>query len=150
MLMTRTPNIEGSDNHQEAIARYTHNPPAIRDGSLGFGSNYEAKMNNNGVPEMVDGKFREFSTVNFPGGYDRGGVNAAFADAIEKRKGETEVNEQNTSSGSAFSSKTVLISAADDADAECGTFDEEPDETTADNGSENSAARRFHSNQIQI
>jgi hypothetical protein len=29
-LMTRTPNIEGSRNHQEAVARYTHDPPAIR------------------------------------------------------------------------------------------------------------------------
>jgi hypothetical protein len=33
---------------------------------------------------MRDGKFREFSTVNFPGGYDDGGVNAAFAEAIEE------------------------------------------------------------------
>ena len=82
MLMTRTPNIEGSDNHQEAIARYTHDPPSIRDGSLGFGKNYEAARNDDGEPELVEGKFREFSTVNFPGGYDEGGVNAAFAEAI--------------------------------------------------------------------
>jgi hypothetical protein len=82
-LMTRTPNIEGSKNHQEAIARYTHSPPAIRDGSLGFGNNYTAVRNSDGEPEMEDGKFREFSTVNFPGGYDDGGVNAAFAEAVE-------------------------------------------------------------------
>lgn len=85
MLMTRTPNIEGSRNHQEAVARYTHNPPAIRDGSLGFGQNYEAVMNDDGEPEMKDGKFREFSTVNFPGGYDEGGVNTAFAEAVEEQ-----------------------------------------------------------------
>lgn len=83
MLMTRTPNIEGSTNHQEAVARYTHDPPAIRDGSLGFGQQYEAVRNEDGEPEMKDGKFREFSTTNFPGGYDEGGVNAAFAEAIE-------------------------------------------------------------------
>jgi hypothetical protein len=83
MLMTRTPNVEGSQNHQEAIARYTHEPPEIRDGSLGFGQNYEAIRNDDGEPEMKDGKFREFSTVNFPGGYDEGGVNAAFAEALE-------------------------------------------------------------------
>jgi len=82
MLMTRTPNIEGSQNHSEAVARYTHDPPAIRDGSLGFGNNYEAVMNDDGEPEMRDGKFREFSTVNFPGGYDEGGVNTAFAEAV--------------------------------------------------------------------
>ena len=83
MLMTRTPNIEGSSNHQEAIARYTHDPPSIRDGSLGFGNNYKAVRNQDGEPEMKDGKFREFSTTNFPGGYDEGGVNTAFAEAIE-------------------------------------------------------------------
>lgn len=87
-LMTRTPNIEGSTNHQEAIARYTHDPPAIRDGSLGFGQNYEAAINEDGEPEMQDGKFREFSTVNFPGGYDDGGINAAFAEAIEEAEVE--------------------------------------------------------------
>jgi hypothetical protein len=84
MLMTRTPNIEGSRNHQEAVARYTHDPPAIRDGSLGFGKNYEAVRNDDGEPEMKDGKFREFSTVNFPGGYDEGGVNTAFAEAVKE------------------------------------------------------------------
>jgi hypothetical protein len=84
MVMTRTPNVEGSRNHQEAIARYTHDPPEIRDGSLGFGQNYTAKRNEDGEPEMVDGKFREFSTTNFPGGYDDGGVNTAFAEAIEE------------------------------------------------------------------
>jgi len=84
MLMTRTPNIEGSRNHQEAVARYTHDPPEIREGSLGFGKQYTAKRNDDGEPEMVDGKFREFSTTNFPGGYDEGGINAAFADAAEE------------------------------------------------------------------
>lgn len=96
MLMTRTPNIEGSSNHQEAIARYTHNPPEIRDGSLGFGKNYEAVRNDDNEVEMNDGKFREFSIVNFPGGYDDGGVNTAFAEAIEKTEfsehGDGEMN----------------------------------------------------------
>lgn len=88
MLMVRTPNVEGSRNHQEAIARYTHDPPEIRDGSLGFGKQYEAVRNDDGEPEMKDGKFREFSTTNFPGGYDEGGVNAAFAEAIEEADAE--------------------------------------------------------------
>jgi hypothetical protein len=88
MLMTRTPNIEGSRNHQEAVARYTHDPPAIRDGSVGFGQNYEAVRNSDGEPEMKDGRFREFSTVTFPGGYDEGGVNTAFAEAVEEATAE--------------------------------------------------------------
>jgi len=93
MLMTRTPNIEGSSNHQEAIARYTHSPPSISDGSLGFGRNYEAVRNDDGEPEMQDGKFREFSTTNFPGGYDEGGVNAAFSQAIDDLDFEGHMNE---------------------------------------------------------
>lgn len=93
MLMTRTPNIEGSSNHQEAVARYTHEPPQITDGSLGFGQNYEAVMNEQGEPEMRDGKFREFSTTNFPGGYDSGGVNRAFAEAIEEKEFEGHMGE---------------------------------------------------------
>lgn len=84
LLMTRTPNIEGSRNHQEAISRYSYDPPSIRDGSLGFGNNYEAKRNADGEPEMVTGRFREFSAVNFPGGYDEGGVGAAFSEAVEE------------------------------------------------------------------
>jgi hypothetical protein len=93
MLMTRTPNIEGSSNHQEAVARYTHEPPEIRDGSLGFGRNYTAIKNEDGEPEMEDGKFREFSTTNFPGGYDEGGVNSAFSEAVEEfaENGEDEM-----------------------------------------------------------
>lgn len=87
-LMTRTPNIEGSQVFQEAVARYTHDPPEIRDGSLGFGNNYQAKRNDDGEPELVDGKFREFSIVNFPGGYDNGGVKAAFAEAAERAVAE--------------------------------------------------------------
>lgn len=83
-VMTRTPNIEGSQAYQEAIARYTHEPPEITDGSVGFGNQYEAVRNDDGEPELVDGKIREFSTVNFPGGYDDGGVRAAFAEAVEE------------------------------------------------------------------
>ena len=83
-LMTRTPNVEGSQNHQEAIARYTHDPPEIRDGSLSFGKNYEAARNDDGEPEMIDGMMQEFSTTNFPGGYDDGGINAAFSEALEE------------------------------------------------------------------
>jgi hypothetical protein len=90
MLMTRTPNIEGSSNHSEAIARYTHEPPSITDGSLGFGNEYEAIRNEDGEPEMKDGKFREFSTTNFPGGYDEGGVKAAFEEAVEEFAGDGE------------------------------------------------------------
>lgn len=135
MLMTRTPNIEGSSNHSEAIARYTHDPPEITDGSLGFGNNYEAIRNSDGEPEMKDGKFREFSTTNFPGGYDDGGVKAAFAEAVEEvvdsgegGGGETEVEKDD---GSHFTVETVDVTKFDDAA-------EEDDKSV-----ENSAAGKF-------
>lgn len=79
-LMVNVPNT-GGPTHAEAISRYTWEPPEIRNGSVGFGTNYKAVRNDDGEPELVDGKVREFSTVNFPGGYDSGGVAAAFADA---------------------------------------------------------------------
>lgn len=79
-LMVRVPNT-GAPTHDEAIARYSNEPPALRNGSVGFGNNYEAVRNDEGEPELVDGEMREFSAVNFPGGYDEGGVAAAFAEA---------------------------------------------------------------------
>jgi len=80
MLMARVPNT-GADVHDEAIARYTHDPPSWRDGSVGFGNSYEAVRNQDGEPELKTATLQEFSTVNFPGGYDEGGLRAAFADA---------------------------------------------------------------------
>lgn len=79
-LMVNVPNT-GGPTHTEAIARYTYEPPQIRQGSVGLGRNYKAVRNDDGEPELVDGTLREFSTVNFPGGYDSGGVAAAFAEA---------------------------------------------------------------------
>jgi hypothetical protein len=106
ILMTRTPNVQGSQNHQEAIARYTHNPPEIRDGSLGFGQQYEAVRNDDGEPELVDGQFREFSTVNFPGGYDEGGITAAFAEAAEQAVAEVDDSEDSDENPAAFAIHT--------------------------------------------
>jgi len=84
MVMNRVFNT-GAATHDEVISRLTHNPPTMTDGSVGLGSNYEAVVNGDEEPELVDGKIREFSTVPFPGGYDNGGVglpSADFADAV--------------------------------------------------------------------
>lgn len=98
MLMTRTPNIQGSQTYSEAIARYTHDPPEITDGSVGFGNQYKAVRNDDGEPELVDGKLREFSSVNFPGGYDDGGIKAAFAEAAVEAVSEFDDVEDDTPS----------------------------------------------------
>ena len=79
-LMARVPNT-GGPTHTEAIARYTFEPPSIRDGSVGLGNDYTVVKNDDGEPELVDGSLQEFSTVNFPGGYDEGGVAPAFGEA---------------------------------------------------------------------
>ena len=82
-LMVNVPNT-GGPTHDEAISRYTWEPPQIKNGSVGLGTQYKAVRNENGEPELVDGKVREFSTVNFPGGYDSGGVASAFAEAAKE------------------------------------------------------------------
>lgn len=115
LLMTRVPNT-GAPTHTEAVARYTFEPPAIRNGSVGFGNQYTAIRNEDGEPELQDATLREFSTVNFPGGYDEGGVATAFAEAA--------------------------VDAADAVDAD---FDDESErgEASEAEDSENSAADSF-------
>lgn len=102
-LMNRVRNIEGSTNHQEAIARYTVEPPEITDGSVGFGDDYTAVRNNDGEPELKDARLSEFSTTNFPGGYDDGGLASAFAEAI----GDLEYNDEPDDEGSECSEFAV-------------------------------------------
>jgi hypothetical protein len=76
MVKARTYNT-GADTHDEIVKRLTHEPPALSDGSLGFGQSYEAIENEDGERELVDGKIQEFSTTPFPGGYDEGGLRVA-------------------------------------------------------------------------
>lgn len=113
-LMVNVPNT-GGRTHEEAIARYTHEPPAIRNGSVGFGRQYTAQVNDDGEPELVDGKLREFSTVNFPGGYDSGGVAAAFAEATEQAISTVEVNNDEFDDPADDASKSGENSATEQA-----------------------------------
>jgi len=80
MVQSRVPNT-GSQTHDELIKRFTYEPPTVTNGSAGFGDSYEAIRNDDGEPELVDGKLQEFSTTPFPGGYDDGGLRAAFAES---------------------------------------------------------------------
>lgn len=88
-VMNRVPNT-GSSVKDDAIADFTHEPPAIEDGSVGFGDTYEIERNAAGEPEMVDGRLNEFSSTPFPGGYEDGGVQAtaSFSDAVEEEFGD--------------------------------------------------------------
>lgn len=80
MVQSRIPNT-GATTHSELIKRFTYEPPTVTNGSVGFGDSYEAVRNDDGEPELVDGTLQEFSTTPFPGGYDDGGLRAAFAEA---------------------------------------------------------------------
>lgn len=109
-LMVNVPNT-GSRTHDEAIARYTFEPPSIRDGSIGLEQDYEAVRNDDGEPELVDGTLQEFSTVNFPGGYDDGGVSMAFAEeAIEAVEVDDEGDSSENSADSfSYTKETVTF-----------------------------------------
>jgi hypothetical protein len=67
----------GAESTNEVVNRLTHEPPLIRDGSVGLGKAYEASVNEDSERELVDGTIQEFSTTPFPGGYDDGGLRAS-------------------------------------------------------------------------
>lgn len=79
----KVPNT-GSSIKDDYIADLTHEPPAIKNGSVGFGTDYEVEINENGEPEMVDGRLQEFSATPFPAGYDDGGLASGGFSESEK------------------------------------------------------------------
>jgi hypothetical protein len=90
MVMNRVFNT-GAATHDEVVNRLTFTPPTMTDGSVGFGNQYVAEMNEDGEPELIEGAIREFSTTPFPGGYDDGGLgvpSAAFSEAVEEAAAE--------------------------------------------------------------
>ena len=72
----------GSSVRTDVISDFTHNPPAITNGSIGFNPrSLTAKESDNeeATAKFVDGEFMEFSLTPFPAGYDSaGGLTAAF------------------------------------------------------------------------
>lgn len=74
----------GSRIRTDVIADFTHEPPAITDGSAGFGDSFELERNDAGELEFVDATLAEFSLTPFPAGYDNGGLSPAFAEAVRK------------------------------------------------------------------
>jgi len=80
-LIGNVPNT-GNSIKSDVIADFTHDPPAIRDGSVGFGSDIVIQQNEEGNPEFVDANIIEFSLTPFPAGYDdRGGLSPQFRKA---------------------------------------------------------------------
>lgn len=74
----------GSRLRSDVIADFTHEPPAITDGSAGFGDTYELIRNEDEELEFVDATLVEFSLTPFPAGYDNGGLSPSFAEAVRR------------------------------------------------------------------
>lgn len=82
-LMGNVPNT-GNSVRADAVADFTHEPPAITDGSVGFGRDYEIAYNETSEEYVFErASLREFSLTPFPAGYDRvsGGLSPAFCAA---------------------------------------------------------------------
>jgi hypothetical protein len=76
----------GSTIRTDTIADFTHEPPAITDGSVGFGRDYEIDYNEAADEyQFVSATLNEFSLTPFPAGYDRatGGLSPAFCEAAD-------------------------------------------------------------------
>lgn len=105
-LMLHIPNT-GNSFRSDIIKDFTHEPPAVTDGSISFrGDSVEVELPEGydnldqwrldhmfgmaeGHPTFIDAEISEFSLTPFPGGYDRqsGGVAAAFRE--EQRRAKT-------------------------------------------------------------
>lgn len=78
-LMGHVPNT-GSSVRSDVIADFTHDPPAITDGSVGFDpTSLTATEDGSGPPKFTDGRLQEFSLTPFPAGYDDGGLAPEFS-----------------------------------------------------------------------
>lgn len=93
MVQSRIPNT-GATTHNELINRFTYEPPTVTNGSVGFGDSYTAVRNDEGEPELTDGRLQEFSTTPFPAGYDDGGLRAAFAESAVAAADSFEVDDE--------------------------------------------------------
>lgn len=77
-VMAHIPNT-GSQIRTDTINDFTHDPPAISDGSVGFDPRtIEVEAERGSDPTFVDARLQEFSLTPFPAGYDNGGLSPIF------------------------------------------------------------------------
>lgn len=79
-LMGHIPNT-GNSVREDVIADFTHEPPAIQDGSVQFKPDtVEYEFTDDENIRLIEGKMLEFSLTPFPGGYgESGGLSPAFS-----------------------------------------------------------------------
>ena len=83
-VMAHIPNT-GSQIRTDTINDFTHDPPAITNGSVGFDPRtieVEAPSERGENPTFVDAQLQEFSLTPFPAGYDNGGLTPAFSEVV--------------------------------------------------------------------
>lgn len=77
-VMAHIPNT-GSQIRTDTINDFTHDPPAITNGSVGFDpTTIEVEAERGSDPTFVNAKLQEFSLTPFPAGYDNGGLSPVF------------------------------------------------------------------------
>lgn len=84
-LMGHIPNT-GSQIRSDYISDFTHDPPAIQDGSVGFDPRsltVETTRDQSEPDKFTDGELQEFSLTPFPAGYDEnGGLTSQFSEIL--------------------------------------------------------------------
>jgi hypothetical protein len=76
----------GSQIREDTIADFTHDPPAITDGSIGLDPrSIEVKetRNRKDPAEFTDAVLKEFSLTPFPAGYENGGLSPHFSEVSQ-------------------------------------------------------------------
>ena len=84
-VMAHIPNT-GSQIRTDTINDFTHDPPAISDGSVGLDPRtieVERPSERGEKPVFVDARLQEFSLTPFPAGYDSGGLTPAFSEVVD-------------------------------------------------------------------
>ena len=146
-LFVHVPNT-GNQLRSDVISDFTHDPPAIRDGSLGFDPRTTAFDIPDGYEditewrmavlfgkdpepvELVEGQLQEFSLVTMPGGYDpeNAGVGAAAFSSLQSP--DTEQYESYAAFRAAYRSESDADADADDAPDPEATVDDTGEATS--------------------
>jgi len=106
-LLGHVPNT-GNSVRNDVIADFSYTPPAITDGSVGFGQDYVIERNGSGELEFVDATLSEFSLTPFPAGYETGGLSPAFTSAA-RDAGLVDIDSHDSEKDESFSAGTSRL-----------------------------------------
>ena len=100
-LKVNIPNT-GSSVKSDIISDFTHEPPDITDGSIGFERDtveFSEPESDEAHARFDKALIKEFSFTPFPAGYDNGGLSPQFSEMVDEfSTGENEVESQLTGS----------------------------------------------------